>query len=173
MKKLIALSFLAILVISGCSSAEPVAQMLSPIGSAHVEGDDVYIEAQGKYHIAKGQREVYEKKTGEFMTVIAMSDGSYVIKDNDKVVQYENGFTHEQQQKEREEREKAKAEQAIADKERQERLEEERAEHLRSLKTHQQEMDKARAELKAEKQETLLEMAKQKLQAQLNGAGTK
>ncbi|MBG9585533.1 hypothetical protein [Cytobacillus firmus] len=168
MKYIIWVFVLSSLIFSGCSSVSPAGKMVAYTASAHVEGEDVLFEHNGKYYKAKGQREIFEKKKGAYMTVISMSDGSYIIQHNEKQTQTSKGSSYVERKAQKEQEEKERKLKQQEEKERVQRLEEERIEHLRSKTTHEQNMEKARAKLKAEKQEAILEMRKKKLQAQLD-----
>lgn len=170
MKKAILLLVICIIpvITTACSSAEPVASMQSYIGNANVQGDDVFFEFNGTYYKAKGQRERFEKVKSDYMTMIAMSNGDYIIQENDKQTTVANPFSYENQKQKEEDSQKALEEQRRADTQRKQQIEDERREHLRSLKKNRMEIEKARLEMKQDRQEKELEMESRALEARLN-----
>ncbi|MDQ0219987.1 hypothetical protein ELQ35_02340 [Peribacillus cavernae] len=170
MKKILLLVIVsAILVITAaCSAGEPVGTMQSYIGNAHVEGDDVFFEFNGTYYKAKNQKDRFEKVKGDYMTMIALSNGDYKIQENDKETPVQNPFSYETQKQKEEDSKKAREEDRLADEQRKQQLEDERNEHLRSLKKNRMEIEKARMEMKQDRQEKELEMERRTLETRLN-----
>lgn len=152
-KYLLTITALFLTLLTGCGAkAEPVNSKVADMGSAHVEGDDVYFESNGKYYVAKGQRKNFEDTQGESMRVIQMSDGNFIIQKNDKNVVYQNGYDPEAD-KQKADAEKQKLEQERQAKlARQQQLEDDRIAYSRSKVLHKQELDQQKLDLKAEAQ---------------------
>lgn len=146
MKKIFFLLSLLLIFLVGCGqSAEPVSSFVSHISRAHLEGEDVYFEHNGVYDVAKEQKEVFENQKGTYMTIINMSDGSYIIQDNGK---------------EQTEPDKAAMEQRVADKQ---KAAEEQAEKQQAAIDEKKQKEQEAIEFQREKQLKELDMEQQKL----------
>ncbi|WP_409302366.1 hypothetical protein [Peribacillus sp. SCS-155] len=158
-----------LLILTGCgqSSADPVQSFVSNIGTAHVEGDDVFFEYNGEYHVAKGQRSVFEKTQGESMIIISMSDGSYIIQSNNKNVANQNGYDRAANKQKEDDRLQKEEQDRQAQMQRQQQLQDEKTAYLRNKEISQQKLDQAKLDLQAEKQTTNLQMAQDLLKAQI------
>ncbi|WP_377916120.1 hypothetical protein [Bacillus songklensis] len=141
----------------GCNAfkknAEPVGNFVSYTANAQVQGDDVYFEHDGKYYLAKGQREAFEKQKMEYMNIIALSDGSYIIQTNDKKTVPTPPSKAYKERKKAEKAMKAKQKKELA----YERKKEE--EHIQYLR----EKEQKELDLKAQQQQQRLDM-KEELQ---------
>ncbi|MFF2498056.1 hypothetical protein [Peribacillus sp. NPDC058075] len=168
-KYFLTIAALFLTFLTGCGGVEvaPKYGLVANKGSANIEGDDVYFEYNGKYHVAKGQRKNYEANQGESMIVIQMSDGSYIIQKEDKNVAYQNGYdpVANKQNVDAEKQKREQARQAKLD--RQQQLEDERIAYLRSKELKKQELDQQKQDLKAEAQTTRLQNATNYLQTQI------
>lgn len=167
MKKYL-LTIIALFLLTGCGAkAEPKDSLVAQVGSAQVEGDDVYFEYNGEYRVAKGQSKNFEAIEGPLMIVIRMSDGSYIIQKSDKDVAYQNGYDPEAAREMAEEAKQIQADEKEMDKQRQQELEDARIEYLRSKELSKQDLAQAKLDLKAEQQAGQLQNSTDYLQAQI------
>jgi len=165
--KILVILVVALTVLTGCGmNAQPVDSFVTNVGAAHVEGDDVYFEYNGQFHVAKNQRSSFENEEGETMLMIQMSDGSYIIQ-NDKEIVYANGYDPEVARQEVADRKEKLEQERQAKLLREQQLEDERIEYLRSKEIHKQNMDQQKLDLKAEAQESAIQNARDFLQAQI------
>lgn len=168
-KYLLTISALFLPFLTGCGfKAEPKESIVAQVASAHVEGDDVYFEYNSKYQVAKGQRENFENIQDELMIMILMSDGSYVIQQNDKKVTFKNGYDPaDAKQKEDKEKQKQEQERELEN-QRQQQLEDDRIAYLRNKELHEQNLEQQKMDLKAERQASELQNSTDFLQTQIN-----
>ena len=151
MKKIV-LTLFSLSLLTGCNAfkkkAEPIGNFVSYTGNAQVQGDDVYFEHDGKYYLAKGQKEAFGKQKMEYMNIIALSDGSYIIQTNDKEpIQTPPSEAYEERKKVEEEM-KAKQEEELSY---ERKKEEEHIQYLRDKK-------KKELDLRAQQQQQRLDM---------------